>query len=212
MESQKAMTDSFIRAVLNLCFLVLSAGPASALVMTSASYTTLGGNPNGGGSVALTSTAPSPAFSKGGGSLGQREAVGMSGSVSNLTSNRPGFWAVAQGELPSLDYDSDGLQSFFDDDDDNDGLTDDVETRTGSFVSPSDTGTHPNNPDSDGDGILDGPEVLAGTDPNVFDPPEPPEIPALSTVGRGIAIAWIAISAARRLRRSNSRKYPSKSI
>jgi hypothetical protein len=235
-----AVTILPIRAALSICLLVLSAGAAAALEMKSASYTSLGGNTNGGGSVDLTSTASSPAFSEGAGSVGQSEAVGLSGSPSDLTTGRPGFWAIAEAGLPSLDADSDGIQSFLDDDDDNDGLTDDVETRTGTFaspsdtgtdpnnpdsdgdglsdgvetdteifVSPSDTGTDPNNPDSDGDGVLDGPEVLAGTDPNVFDPPG---VPALSTLGRGIAVAWLAISSARRLRRNQSRKRSSKSM
>ena len=50
---------------------------------------------------------------------------------------------------------------------DNDGLSDSVETNTGVYVSPEDTGTDPNNPDTDGDGVSDGKEVLElGTDPN----------------------------------------------
>ena len=40
-----------------------------------------------------------------------------------------------------------------------------METNTGTFVSASDTGTDPNNPDTDGDGINDGPEVAEGTSP-----------------------------------------------
>ncbi len=48
-------------------------------------------------------------------------------------------------------------------DTDNDGLDDCVETRTGRFVDADNTGTDPNNPDSDGDGLTDGQEVL-GTD------------------------------------------------
>ncbi len=208
---KKRTTARAAREALNLCVLILCAGSAAAVEMTSANYTSLGGNTNGG-SVDLTSTAASPAYAAGAGSLGQREAVGLSGSSSSLVTNRPGFWAVAQGGLPLLDADGDGIQSFLDDDDDNDGLLDAVETRTGYFSSASDTGTDPNNPDSDGDGILDGTEVANGTDPNVFDPTEPPTIPALSPLGRGIAISWIAILAAWRLRRSDSRKHRSKSM
>ena len=47
-------------------------------------------------------------------------------------------------------------------DTDNDGLPDSVETNTGVYVSPSDTGTNPNNADTDGDGINDGDEVSNG--------------------------------------------------
>jgi len=51
-------------------------------------------------------------------------------------------------------------------DSDNDGLVDDVETGTGVYNSPVDTGTDPQNPDTDGDTFTDGDEVLIyGTDP-----------------------------------------------
>lgn len=43
---------------------------------------------------------------------------------------------------------------------DNDRLEDCVETGTGVFNGPEDTGTDPNNPDTDGDAIKDGDEVL----------------------------------------------------
>lgn len=51
-------------------------------------------------------------------------------------------------------------------DSDGDGILDAHETDTGVYVSPTDTGTDPNNPDSDGDKMSDGDEVDAGTDPN----------------------------------------------
>ena len=51
-------------------------------------------------------------------------------------------------------------------DEDGDGLLDIVETDTGVYVSPTDTGTDPFDPDSDGDGLSDGDEVnLHGSDP-----------------------------------------------
>ncbi len=52
-------------------------------------------------------------------------------------------------------------------DSDGDGLLDVYETETGIFNGPEDTGTDPNNPDSDGDGRNDGREVNQETDPNV---------------------------------------------
>jgi hypothetical protein len=53
---------------------------------------------------------------------------------------------------------------------DGDGLDDSVETNTGIYVSETDTGTNPNNADSDGDSILDAIEVRQttfGFDPTV---------------------------------------------
>jgi hypothetical protein len=45
-------------------------------------------------------------------------------------------------------------------DSDGDRLSNAVETNTGVFVNATNTGTNPNNPDTDGDGIKDGDEVL----------------------------------------------------
>jgi len=61
---------------------------------------------------------------------------------------------------------------------DGDGLPDIVETNTGVYVSETDTGTEPTNPDTDGDGLKDGDEVrdLDPVTPDVqnpFDPLDP---------------------------------------
>ncbi|MFL2479306.1 MAG: LamG-like jellyroll fold domain-containing protein, partial [Verrucomicrobiales bacterium] len=48
-------------------------------------------------------------------------------------------------------------------DTDSDGLSDGVETGTGTYVSATNTGTDPKNADSDGDGLLDGVETNSGT-------------------------------------------------
>lgn len=64
------------------------------------------------------------------------------------------------------------------DDNDCDGLLNDIETGTGVFLNSSDTGTDPNNSDTDADGLLDGVETNTGiyvdendtgTDPNNSD-------------------------------------------
>lgn len=63
-------------------------------------------------------------------------------------------------------------------DSDGDGLNDKVETNTGTWVSATDTGSNPLNPDTDGDYLLDGVENLSlapnglaqpGSDPNKAD-------------------------------------------
>jgi len=66
----------------------------------------------------------------------------------------------------------------FEIDQDADGLTDSVETNTGTYVSANNTGTNPSNPDSDNDGYTDGVEVEAGSSPNSADDTPVPEIVA----------------------------------
>ena len=67
--------------------------------------------------------------------------------------NSYGF-RVASADLTALDSDGDGL-------------SDAVETNTGTYVSASNTGTNPTNSDTDFDGTQDGAEVAAGTNPNL---------------------------------------------
>ena len=65
--------------------------------------------------------------------------------------------------------DGEELDTYFTDplsaDTDGDSLVDSVETDTGTYISPSDTGTDPNDADSDSDFLNDGFEVGIGTDP-----------------------------------------------
>ncbi|MEL0190570.1 MAG: putative Ig domain-containing protein, partial [Candidatus Poseidoniales archaeon] len=64
------------------------------------------------------------------------------------------------GDYDSSNPDSPGLVEDLDDD--ADGLPDTNETGTGSYVDESDTGTSPTNPDTDGDGMCDGPNAVPG--------------------------------------------------
>ena len=86
------------------------------------------------------------------------------------------------------DFDGDGLTDLDEyeetrtdptkKDTDEDGLSDGVETNTGTYISATNTGTDPKKADTDGDGLLDGVETNTGkvvnnddtgTDPNVTD-------------------------------------------
>jgi hypothetical protein len=163
---------------------------ASGFEMNSASYTSRGAATNAG-SIAQVSTAGSPGFSSAAGSMGQAEAVGLTGSATSLRTSRSGFWPIVGPDLVSLDLDDDGIQSFFDPDDDNDGLDDVVETNTGVFVSAFDTGSDPLNPDTDSDGLDDGAEVAAGTDPNVHEVQLP--VPAMSGTGRVLVVLGVVL-------------------
>ena len=69
--------------------------------------------------------------------------------------------------VSQADFDADGAGDACDADDDNDGLLDTVETNTGTYGGPGNTGTNPYDADSDNDGVTDGDEVVAGTNPNI---------------------------------------------
>ena len=181
-------------ALVALAAILTSALPAEGTELSSTSFRLLGGHIGAGGSALLQSTAPGRRFSGSGVSIGQPEAIGFSGSSSDLRSSAPGFWPVVQGDLVSLDFDADGIQAFFDDDDDNDGLLDSVETHTGVFDSADDTGTDPLDADTDGDGIDDGLEVSNGSDPT--DPNSPAAaVPALPGALRLFLVLLLPITA-----------------
>ena len=59
--------------------------------------------------------------------------------------------------IPSDNMDGDGICDALDDDIDGDGLLNDEETNTGDFANEIDSFTDPANPDTDGDGVCDGP-------------------------------------------------------
>ncbi len=80
--------------------------------------------------------------------------------------------------LDQLNTDGDAEGDVCDEDDDNDGLLDSVETNTGIFLSPTDTGSDPLNPDSDGDGIPDGNDIA------------PNDVGVCASVNPQLNIAW----------------------
>ncbi len=88
-------------------------------------------------------------------------------------------------------------------DSDDDGLEDQVETDTGVYVSPTNTGTDPNDADSDDDGYEDGAEVDAGTDPNdnASYPGSGPELPAMTMLGMAALASAMAAAAVRKYRK-----------
>jgi autotransporter-associated beta strand protein len=82
--------------------------------------------------------------------------VGVNDAAGDLDSDSsPNVQEYQRGTLPNKA------------DTDNDGLTDGVETDTGTYVSATNTGSKPLNADTDGDTYTDGYEVAYGTNPNV---------------------------------------------
>ncbi len=69
---------------------------------------------------------------------------------------------------------------------------DEVETGTDVFVDANNTGTNPHDPDSDDDGVSDGDEVAAGTDPNVADTGTV-EVPMLSPGAMGLMLILLVV-------------------
>jgi Bacterial TSP3 repeat len=93
-------------------------------------------------------------------------------TANGLNPNDNGSVLLANG--PNGDPDGDGLLNLAEynanvdstnprnGDSDSDGLSDRVETRTGTYTSPSNTGTFPNNADGDDDSLKDGVETATG--------------------------------------------------
>lgn len=90
------------------------------------------------------------------------------------------------------DFDGDGAGDVCDPDDDNDGLLDSVETDTGTYVDPSDTGTDALDADTDDDTFEDGEEVQAGSDPTDANSVPAVLVPVLVPGGGGMLVILVA--------------------
>jgi hypothetical protein len=89
-------------------------------------------------------------------------------SIISATAAEAGEYRVTVSNAGGSDQSTGSV--VVDPDTDSDGLANIVETNTGIYVSPTDTGTKPNDDDSDDDGLKDGEEVLTfHTDPNIDD-------------------------------------------
>jgi hypothetical protein len=176
---------------------------AAAEDLTSASFRMRGAHASSLGARALSSAGPR--FSASGASIGQGDAIGFAGGAATLTASAPGFWPIAAGDFPSHDVDLDGIASWLDSDDDGDGLSDAVETGTGEYVSPQDTGTSAVDADSDDDGFEDGVEVAEGSDPTDPGSTPAPQVPLPAAWLGPLALALaFAPRALRTLRRRST--------
>jgi hypothetical protein len=99
------------------------------------------------------------------------------------------------------DFDADAAGDACDSDDDNDGLLDSVETGTGIYVSPTNTGSSPLDTDSDDDGRTDYNEVQHGWNPNDPLSPGPAPVPALPLWGRLLLMSALLLLGVHWLRR-----------
>lgn len=112
-------------------------------------------------------------------------AIG-SGDCAMVT--KAGVVAVADLDLTSTNTDLDG-----------DGLANSVETATGTYLSPENTGSNPALPDTDGDGFVDGLEVSRGSNPNLAG-----SVPATSQASIAMAVAFEFIASSKKSYRIES--------
>ena len=127
-----------------------------------------------------------------GGAYTNWSAAGQPGGITvssgGTLTNHAGFLQAADIKHPSQDTDADGIPDEIDTDNDADGLADAAEVNGSSF-DPA-TSTTVNNPDSDGDGVNDGWEAAAETDPS--DEHANLRILSISNVPGGKQITYLA--------------------
>jgi|GEM_PF-2647581 len=90
----------------------------------------------------------------------------------------------------NIDTDGDGLTDDVDPDDDNDGLPDTAETNTGTYVSPSNTGTNPLVVDTDGDSYSDYDEVTSPYALSYLSDPNKPNYATMAIPGNFTTPQW----------------------
>lgn len=117
---------------------VLLAEPAWA-DLVSPSYRLRGAHVASAGPVWLTSTASSPSIFTAGVSVGQPEAIGSTFAAGDFRTSWSGFWPLVAGAFPEQDRDGDGVSD------------------ANEFSPPTGPGTNPFDPDTDHDGLCDGP-------------------------------------------------------
>lgn len=111
--------------------------------------------------VASLGLAPGETFafdvytSGGGGGDGAVDALSIATASINNWGNTYTTSAIGSPIGAALTFTMPGTAT----DNDGDGLSNTAETNTGTYVNSSNTGTDPNNPDTDGDGLNDGDEV-----------------------------------------------------
>ncbi|MDB3858536.1 putative Ig domain-containing protein, partial [Candidatus Poseidonia sp.] len=142
-----------------------------------------GGSGSGSGSGGSTGTGATETFTFNLQSLADFDGDGLANDL-------PSDYDAAEGPTSGLVADTD---------DDGDGLADSIETDTGTYIDASDTGTDPLNPDTDGDGICDGPNAVppicvAGPDMDPNDESFPPTLVALNNTAISTLAPYKSVS------------------
>ena len=159
-----------------ILFFMIGSIQCNAVTLTNTSHVVDGmGNWSSGGSYSNLSAVAQPG--------------GVSVSSSGTLVNSAGFLNTFVLN-PDLDSDGDGLSNELDSDNDNDGL-DDIDELAGRGFDPV-TITDVNAADTDGDGMSDGGEAVAGTDPT--DSSASLQIVSIEPSGDDLVIGWQARS------------------